>query len=199
MTLLFFMATLLLSTAYTRTFPMYLTGTKTPATGKTVTVNVSKAGAAFGAAGGAVAEISAGWYKVSLSTTDTNTANDLAYNCTASGCDPSDFTDQVGPTVANVIQIDGNATSGNNATLNLKQLNVINNAGSAIVASSTGSNGHGINAGGNGTGNGINASGGVTGNGIGGNGGATSGSGMFLQALTLGPGLVCAGVGSTGV
>src|SRR6266566_7624413 len=159
------MATLLLSTAYVRTFPMYLTGTKTPATGKTVTVNVSKAGAAFGAAGGAVAEISAGWYKVSLSTTDTNTANDLAYNCTASGCDPTDFADQIGGTPANVVQIDGNATSGNNATLNLKKLNIINNAGDAIVASSTGSNGNGIAASGNGTGNGINGQGGATGNG----------------------------------
>lgn len=193
------MANLLQSTIYVRTFKMYLAGTKTPATGKTIVVNITKAGGARGAAAGAVAEISAGWYSVSFTTVDSNTIGDLGVDCTEAACDPTSFTDQVGPIPANLQQIDGNATSGNNATLNLKQLNVINNAGSAIVASSTGSNGHGISAGGNGTGNGVNASGGVTGNGIGGNGGVTSGSGMFLQALTLGPGLICAGVGSTGV
>jgi hypothetical protein len=58
---------------------------------------------------------------------------------------------------SNVTQIDGNATSGNNATLYLKQLNIVNSAGTAIVASSTGSNGHGISATANGTGKDINA------------------------------------------
>ena len=51
-----------------------------------------------------------------------------------------------------LIRIDGNTTSGNNATLYLKQLHVSNDAGSAIVANGTG--GSGIIASGDGSGNG---------------------------------------------
>ncbi len=178
---------------------MYLTGTRTPATGKTVVVTLSKAGAAFGAAAGAVSEVSGGWYKVALTTADTDTLHELAFNCTNTDCDPTQFTDQVGPIPANIQQINGDATDGNNATLSLKQLNIVNSAGSALVASATGSNGNGINASGNGTGNGLNTTGGITGNGIGGNGGATSGSGMYLQALNSGSGLVSVGVAGAGV
>ena len=64
-------------------------------TGLTVTVTLSKAGGSFGAAGGTVTEISSGWYKIALTTTDTNTVGDLAYHCTSTGADPTDFTDQV--------------------------------------------------------------------------------------------------------
>lgn len=46
--------------------------------------------------------------------------------------------------VANLIQIDGLATNGNNATLYLKSLDINNNAGSAIRTVSSGGNGHGI-------------------------------------------------------
>jgi len=56
---------------------------------------------------------------------------------------------------ANLIQIDGQATNGNNATLNLKQLNIINNAGHALVAESTGGNGDGARFLGTGFGRGI--------------------------------------------
>lgn len=80
--------------------------------------------------------------------------------------------------------IDGNLTNGNNATLNLKQLNVVNSAGDAIVASSTGSNGNGINASGNGTADGIHAVGGATGRG-----------GHFLGGATSGAGIRCEGQG----
>lgn len=45
---------------------------------------------------------------------------------------------------ANLIQIDGFTTNGTNATLNLKQLNINNNTGSAISAVSSGGSGHGI-------------------------------------------------------
>jgi hypothetical protein len=58
-----------------------------PATGKTLTVTLSKDGGAFAAAGGSVTEISAGWYKVALNTTDTNTLGDLVIRATASGTD----------------------------------------------------------------------------------------------------------------
>src|SRR2546427_11042784 len=58
-------------------------------TGATVTCTLSKAGAAFGASAGATAEVSSGWYKLSLTTGDTNTLGDLAYHCTAASGDPT--------------------------------------------------------------------------------------------------------------
>lgn len=90
------MATLKQSTTYTRMFLMvdgtdHLTGK----TGLTVTVTLSKAGGAFAAAGGTITEVSSGWYKIALTTTDTNTLGDLAFHCTATGADATDFVDQV--------------------------------------------------------------------------------------------------------
>lgn len=94
------------SVAYTRMFLMVLSSDHvSPATGKTVTVNLSKAGGAFAAAGGVVTEVSNGWYKIALTTTDTNTLGDLVFDCTATGCDNTDFADQVvafDPTNANL-------------------------------------------------------------------------------------------------
>ena len=82
------MALLKQSTTYTRSFLMVSSSDHVSgATGKTVTVNLSKAGGAFAAAGGTVTEIANGWYKIALTTTDTNTLGDLAYDCTATGCD----------------------------------------------------------------------------------------------------------------
>jgi len=90
------MAQLKQSTAYTRMFKLVSsTDHITAKTGATPTVNLSKAGGAFGAAGGAVTEVANGWYKVALNTTDTNTLGDLAYYITASGADDTDFVDQV--------------------------------------------------------------------------------------------------------
>lgn len=84
---------------------------------------------------------------------------------------------------ANVTQIDGQATAGNNATLNLKQLNIVNNAGSALVASSTGSNGHGFASSGHGTGAGMRAAGGTLGPGLQAVGGSSSGEGLVAQGV----------------
>lgn len=100
------------------------------------------------------------------------------------------------PTPANITQIDGSATSGNNATLNLKKLNIVNNSGDAVVASSTGSNGSGLNVSGNGSGAGITTTGGTTGNGIAANGGNTSGHGILSVAATAGSGLALSAAGS---
>src|ERR1700757_3289281 len=72
----------------------------------TVTVTLSKDGAAFGAAAGAVTEISSGWYKVALTTVDTGTLGDLAFHCTAAAADPTDFKDQV------VTDLPGTAQTG---------------------------------------------------------------------------------------
>ena len=96
---------------------------------------------------------------------------------------------------ANVKQIDGSATNGNNATLNLKQLNIVNSAGDAIIASSTGSNGIGINASGNGSGAGIKVTGGGTGNGLTLIGGSTSGDGINITT-TSGHGLSIVATGT---
>jgi hypothetical protein len=90
------MAVLKLSTAYTRMFLMvesadHITGL----TGASPTVDISKAGGSFGAAGGAVTEVANGWYKVALTTTDTGTLGELAYHITAASGDPTDFVDQV--------------------------------------------------------------------------------------------------------
>lgn len=64
-------------------------------TGLTVAVTLSKAGAAFGAAAGSIAEIGSGWYSASLTTGDTDTLGDLAFHCTSAGADPTDFLDEV--------------------------------------------------------------------------------------------------------
>lgn len=45
---------------------------------------------------------------------------------------------------ANLVSIDGQATNGNNATLNLKQLNIQNSSGTAVVMKSTAANGWGL-------------------------------------------------------
>lgn len=84
------------STAYTVMFPMVDSSDHlAPKTGLTVTVNISKAGGSFGAAGGTVTEVANGWYKCALTTTDTNTLGDLAFHCTATGADPTQFKEQV--------------------------------------------------------------------------------------------------------
>ena len=64
-------------------------------TGYTPTVTLSKAGGAFAAAAGTVTEIGSQWYKIVLTTVDTNTAGDLAFHITAGGAADVDFTDQV--------------------------------------------------------------------------------------------------------
>jgi len=90
------MSTLKQNTAYTRMFLMVQSGDHTtPGTGLTVTVTLSKAGGAFATAGGTVTEVANGWYKIALTTTDTNTLGDLAFHCTATGADPTDFVDQI--------------------------------------------------------------------------------------------------------
>lgn len=78
-----------------------------------------------------------------------------------------------GNMVCDVIAISGDSTAADNfetmldgtggQVFSLKQLNVVNTTGSAIVASSTGSNGSGINASGHGTGSGFKGSGGGSG------------------------------------
>lgn len=66
----------------------------TAATGKTVSVTLSKNGAAPGAAVGSVSEIGGGWYALAGNSTDRDTVGPLAIRATASGCDdyPVEYT-----------------------------------------------------------------------------------------------------------
>lgn len=84
------------STAYTLLFKMISSSDHISLkTAASPVVNISKAGAAFGAAAGTVTEIANGWYKVALTTADTNTLGDLAFYITGTGADDTDFVVQV--------------------------------------------------------------------------------------------------------
>jgi len=79
------------STSYPMTFFMAdSTDHVTGKTGLTPTVTISKNGAAFGAAAGAVAEIANGWYSLAGNATDRGTLGDLALNAAAAGADDAD-------------------------------------------------------------------------------------------------------------
>ncbi|WP_298827557.1 hypothetical protein [uncultured Piscinibacter sp.] len=189
----------------------------TEETGASPSVEVSKNHGAFAArnSASAITHDSNGWFSVPLDTTDTNTLGPMVvksddsatflpvwreflvvpavvYDALVAGSD----TLQV-----DLTQIDGQATSGNNATLNLKKLNIVNNAGDALVAQSTGSNGHGAAVTGHGSGHGAHFTGGTTGDGIRGTGGGTSGDGMHAEAQSDGNGLhvVAVGTGNAGL
>jgi hypothetical protein len=154
-------------------------------TGLSPAVWVTKDGGSQTAGAGTVSELGNGQYRYLFTQAETN-AGTVMLLATGAGAIHVSLTaypeDAAVARAANVTQIDGQATSGNNATLNLKQINVVNSAGTAIVAESTGGNGRGIHATGNGTGSGMRLTGGATGHGLNANGGSTSGSGCVLTA-----------------
>lgn len=128
------------ATAFNRPFLMVESADHlTALTGATVTVKIGKNGGTGATAGGTVSEIDStnlpGWYNVALTTTDTGTAGALAFHCTATSGDPTDFVDKVlDPAVAgygvNVVNIAGSAAAidGNN---NLK-VDVVDWGGTAV-------------------------------------------------------------------
>lgn len=63
------------------------TDDETAETGVTVTTQISKNGGAFATTTNSTTEISNGWYKVVLTTTETNTDGPLAVRATGTGCD----------------------------------------------------------------------------------------------------------------
>lgn len=70
----------------------------TAATGKTVAIVLSKNGGAFAnpnAGATNATEVSNGWYKVTLDTTDTNTVGDLVVRGTAASCDDAEQAGEV--------------------------------------------------------------------------------------------------------
>jgi hypothetical protein len=118
-------------------------------------------GAATGATTNTPTEITANssMFFLDLTAAEMNT-NSTAVKVTATNANARPawfflYPQAVGDVSVDVTSIDGQATVGNNATLNLKKLNVVNSAGDAIVAQSSGGNGSGINASGNGTGSGV--------------------------------------------
>lgn len=74
--------------------PFFMTDSADHISGKTglaPTVTLSKNTAAFGAAAGAITEISSGWYKLAANATDSNTLGMLALHATAAGADACDM------------------------------------------------------------------------------------------------------------
>ena len=160
-------------------------------TGLTPTVTIRKVGGSFASPAGAVSEIANGWYTVAGNATDCNTAGPLLLHATATGADPTDTVyDVVGfnPDVASLPNAAAGAAGGlpilgTNATAIsfTGGMTISNASGSALTLSSSGSNGNGLAASGNGTGDGIAATGGATGRGIHAVGGATSGAGIRAE------------------
>lgn len=87
------------STAYTVMLKLFLSSDHvTAATGKTVAITLSKAGGAFGnpnAGASNATEVSNGWYKFALDTTDTGTIGDLIVRGTAASCDDTEQVTQI--------------------------------------------------------------------------------------------------------
>lgn len=88
------MATILQNSTYVRPFKMDLTAGG-DATGLVPVVTLSKAGGAFAAAAGTVAELSDGWYTITLTNVDTNTAGTLAYHIAVATANDIDTFDEV--------------------------------------------------------------------------------------------------------
>lgn len=85
---------------------MFLADHVTPATGKTLTVTLSKDGAAFASISPTVTERGTGWYNVALVAANTDTVGDLVVLATEAACDPTSRREEVvadaGPIAASV-------------------------------------------------------------------------------------------------
>jgi hypothetical protein len=64
-------------------------------TGATLTISLSKDGAAFGAITPTVTERGDGWYSLAMTTSHTDTLGDLVLHITAASADPIDLREQV--------------------------------------------------------------------------------------------------------
>lgn len=108
-------------------------------TGLTLTITASKDGGAFASITPTVTERGDGWYSLALTTAHTDTLGDFALHITGTGADATDRSWMVvaqipGDTItANVTQINGGATTGNNATLSLKAISIVNTTGAALT------------------------------------------------------------------
>jgi hypothetical protein len=100
---------------------------------------------------------------------------------------------------ADVRSIDDELTTGNNATLKLKQLSIVNSTGTAFLVQSSGNDGDGVSIQGNGAGMGIKIRGGIAGTGVDILAGASGGYGMAIESqATNFPGVLIQGVDGVG-
>ena len=145
-------------------------------TGLTLTITASKDGAAFASISPTVTDRGSGWYNLALTTSHTDTLGDLAIHITGTGADATDISRQVVVQIpgevmtANMTQIDGLATNGNNATLKLKSLDLRSNDATVAALEVRGGTG------------GVGLNGGKAANFLGGGagtGGATGGDGIY--------------------
>jgi hypothetical protein len=67
----------------------------TPITGGTLTISISKNGAAFASAVRTITETGYGWYSIQLTAADTNVVGDIIIQASCSGADPTDIMGQV--------------------------------------------------------------------------------------------------------
>lgn len=131
------MAILKQNVSYKRTFLMVESADHvTGLTGATVTVALSKNGGSFATAAGSVTEIGNGLYYIALTSIDTNTSGDLAFHCTATSGDPTDFVDQVQAQVFTDLQL--NASGRALIANNLQQDTALNGFVFPMTSASTG-------------------------------------------------------------
>lgn len=198
------------------TFLMLSLADNSPVTGITPTIYITKDNGSQTASAGTVSEKGNGVYNYSPTQTETNAdcISFLFQGTGAKSINKNIYTEDTSVIrSANLTQIDGLSTSGNNATLNLKQLNIVNSNGNAINAESSSTTairiyttvGNAINATGgtdshcilitsNGTGSGLRIIPNGTGSGLNINGGATSGS-AIVTSTTNGSGMIITGSG----
>lgn len=99
-------------------------------TGLTPVVTLSKDGAAFGAAAGAITEVGLGWYNVALTIVDTGTLGSLTLHATATGADPCD------PPVNQVcLDLPGATVSSVTGNVAGSVASVVGNVGGNVVGS----------------------------------------------------------------
>jgi hypothetical protein len=100
------MAILNQSSTYNRSFLMVSTADHiTGSTGLTCAVTLGKAGSTtFVTSTGVITEQVNGWYNIGMTTTDTNTVGELTIHASATGADPTDWTDQVNPSIPSNIK-----------------------------------------------------------------------------------------------
>ena len=94
----------------------------TGATGLTLTITASKAGAAFAGIAPVVTERGSGWYSVALTASHTDTLGDLALHITAAGADPLDVLFDVqesGLASADFVVRSGTAVAGAGSSITL--------------------------------------------------------------------------------
>lgn len=104
-----------------RNLMLFLTASSdhvTGLTGATLTISLSKNGAAFASISPTVTERGNGWYSVALTTSHTDTLGDFVLRATAASADPIDLREQVVEAVVgvNVTQMNGATVYGDGSS-----------------------------------------------------------------------------------